>query len=108
MIIGPNGVRILYDRGKRSRKRDIPCFQCQIGLRPEDDIDFATIGLYELDHYVGFGALVDAGCCVRVANNGPYAAPPQEERTLETRWLEPSSRTTVVPVRSIPAGRPVR
>ncbi len=103
LIIGPNGTRILYDFGRWSGARDILPYLESIELKPEHGLHYAILSHYDLNHYVGYRALVDAGYDILVANYGPSPEPPDKD-SLERSWLEPATRTTAGPVRSIPVG----
>jgi len=104
LIIGPDGTRLLFDFGNIGRGAAIVEYlRNVVGLAPEDGIHFAIVSHRDVDHYGGYGDVIEAGYDVLTANfdsGSPKPATAQMDRV----WLDPAANTTAGAVRAIPVG----
>ncbi len=103
LIIGPNGTKIIYDFGNVPGDDNIVPYLRDIGISPEDGIDYAIVGHLDRDHYSGYLDVIEAGYDVYVANYSSGST--KTSSTIKKQWSTPArNKTTAGKVRSIPVG----
>jgi len=102
LIIGPNGLRILYDFGWKNGGDTIVPYLKSIGIQPEDGLDYTIVSHNDRDHYTGFKGVIDAGYKVKIANYSSGSS--KNTRSMSRFWLLPAKQNSGHAVRSIPVG----